>query len=302
MAIKQSYSNHRIYTNPKFKYSLILKGREIVNARREKLLSLIGMRTLVMGIVNITPDSFSDGGKYNTIEESVNRAKALVQQGADIIDIGGETTKPGAQPVLLDDELERVIPLIKAVRKELNDTPISIDTYKAEVAKQSILAGADIINDVWRGSADPNMAKVAADLEVPIILMHNRRNEEYQSLISDMLDDLYESITMVKSAGVKKENIWIDPGLGFAKSFQDNLTVMSHLETFVSTGYPVVLGTSRKRFIGRVLDTEVDQRMEGTLATVCYGVQQGCHIIRVHDVLETVRVCRMMDAMLSAAN
>lgn len=273
-----------------------------MNARIEKLQSLIGTRTLVMGIVNITPDSFSDGGKYNTIEESVNRAKALVQQGADIIDIGGETTKPGAQPVLLDDELERVIPLIKAVRKELDGTPISIDTYKAEVAKQSILAGADIINDVWRGIADPNMANVAAELEVPIILMHNRRNEEYQSLISDMLDDLYESITMVKSAGVKKENIWIDPGLGFAKSFQDNLTVMSHLETFVSTGYPVVLGTSRKRFIGRVLDTKVDQRMEGSLATVCYGVQQGCQIIRVHDVLETVRVCRMMDAMLSAAN
>lgn len=257
----------------------------------------LGENTLIMGILNTTPDSFSDGGKYNHIEAAVERAKELIGHGADIIDIGGESTRPGSLYVEVEEELERVIPIISALAKEIK-VPISIDTYKAEVAKRAIEAGATIINDVWGAKADPDMAKVAGEYGVPIILMHNRKKRDYAQLIPDMISDLYESITIAKQAGVKEENIVLDPGIGFAKTQEDNLDVMNALEHFTGLGYPVLLGTSRKSFIGHVLDVPPQERMEGTGATVCLGIQKGCHIVRVHDVKEIARMAKMMDAML----
>lgn len=254
-------------------------------------------KTFIMGILNITPDSFSDGGCYIDIENAVAHARNMIEQGADIIDIGGESTRPGSSPVTAEEEIERVIPVIKRLSSEL-DVPISIDTYKAEVAKQAIEAGATIINDVWGAKADPNMAKVAADFDVPIILMHNRDNQNYDQLIPDMIADLMESVTIAKKAGVKDENIILDPGIGFAKTMADNLVVMRNLDAFGQLGYPLLLATSRKRFIGHVLDLPPTERMEGTGATVCLGIQKGCHIVRVHDVLEIARMAKMMDAML----
>ncbi|HJV47558.1 MAG TPA: dihydropteroate synthase [Bacillota bacterium] len=250
-----------------------------------------------MGILNVTPDSFSDGGRFNQRDEAIRHAIKLAQDGADILDIGGESTRPGFSVVSEEEEMERVLPIISAIRNEL-DIPISIDTYKAEVAHEALLAGADIINDIWRAVGDPNMPKVAAAHQVPIILMHNRQNKQYNDLLIDMKKDLEESIHLVEKAGVSKENIWLDPGVGFAKTYEDNLVAMAHLEDFVAMGYPVLLGTSRKSFIGLALDLPVEERLEGTLATVCLGIQKGCQIIRVHDVKETVRVSRMMDTML----
>lgn len=254
-------------------------------------------KTIIMGILNMTPDSFSDGGKFNHIELAVERACQMVKDGADIIDIGGESTRPGFAPVPLDEELERVLPVIQAISKEVH-VPISIDTYKAEVARQAITAGAHIINDIWGAKADPQMSKVAADLQVPTILMHNRRNQDYHVFYRDVVNDLFESISLVKNAGVKDENIILDPGIGFAKDLTYNLEMMRNLDKLVSLGYPVLLGTSRKSMIGNVLDLPVDERMEGTGATVCFGIQKGCQIIRIHDVKEMKRMATMMDALV----
>ncbi|MDQ0273073.1 dihydropteroate synthase [Cytobacillus purgationiresistens] len=256
-----------------------------------------GKKTLIMGILNITPDSFSDGGKYNEIEAAVQRAQELVEAGADMIDIGGESTRPGYEEISIEEEVARVVPVIKAITKEVR-APISIDTYKAEVAKQAILAGAHIINDIWGAKADPNMAKVAADTGVPIILMHNRDNEEYDSFFRDCMNDLYESIAIVKAAGVKDDRIILDPGIGFAKDLHGNLDMMRQLDKLVAIGYPVLLGTSKKRMIGTVLDLPVHERVEGTGATVCYGIQKGCQIVRIHDVKEISRMAKMMDALM----
>ncbi|MBY0124436.1 dihydropteroate synthase [Bacillus sp. S/N-304-OC-R1] len=254
-----------------------------------------------MGILNMTPDSFSDGGKFNHIEVAVERAIQMVEDGADIIDIGGESTRPGFAAVSEEEELERVIPVIEAISKQVK-VPISIDTYKAGVARQAIKAGAHIINDIWGAKADPEMARVAADLQVPIILMHNRKNLDYTVFYRDVVNDLYESITLVKNAGVKDENIILDPGIGFAKDLDFNLEMMRNLDKLVSIGYPVLLGTSRKSMIGAVLDLPVEERMEGTGATVCYGIQKGCQIIRIHDVKEMKRMTVMMDALLGREN
>ncbi|SFJ36098.1 dihydropteroate synthase [Thermoflavimicrobium dichotomicum] len=257
----------------------------------------LGNRTWVMGILNVTPDSFSDGGKYNSLERALAHALKLAEDGADILDIGGESTRPGHQPVSLEEELERVIPVIERISQEI-DLPISIDTYKAEVARQAIQAGAHIINDVWGAKKDPDMAKVAAEFDVPIILMHNQTEAKYQSLMGDIKADLLESVEIVKRAGVKEEKIILDPGIGFGKTYEQNLLVMRHLEQIVALGYPVLLGTSRKSMIGNTLRLPPEERVEGTAATVALGIAKGCHIMRVHDVKEMVRVCRMMDAML----
>jgi dihydropteroate synthase len=255
-------------------------------------------KTIIMGILNITPDSFSDGGNYYHIEQAVQRAKEMVENGADIIDIGGESTRPGHEPVSEEEELNRVIPVIRAVAQAVK-VPISIDTYKAEVAKQAVQAGAHMINDVWGAKADPNMASVAADLQVPIILMHNRKDRNYQDFLRDVFNDIYESISTVKKAGVKDEMIIVDPGIGFAKSHQENLLMMRNLDKLVSFGYPVLLGTSRKSMIGNVLHLPVTERMEGTGATVCYGIQKGCQLVRVHDVKEIARMANMLDALMA---
>ncbi|TCP66229.1 dihydropteroate synthase [Baia soyae] len=259
----------------------------------------IGKRTLVMGILNVTPDSFSDGGHYQTVERAFLHAKKLIDEGADLLDIGGESTRPGAEMVSLDEELERVIPVVKRITAEF-DTPISIDTYKAQVAKEAVQSGAHIINDVWGAKKDPLMASVMSELDVPVILMHNREVPEYLDLIEDVKKDLQDSIQLVMQAGVKPDRIWLDPGIGFAKSLQENVWVMQHLDQLVKMGYPVLLGTSRKSMIGKILDLPPTERVEGTLATVGFGIQKGCQVMRVHDVQETVRFCRMMDALVSA--
>ncbi|GGD04516.1 dihydropteroate synthase [Thalassobacillus devorans] len=254
-------------------------------------------KTLIMGILNVTPDSFSDGGKFSDLEKAVEQAAAMERDGADIIDIGGESTRPGHDPVSEREELERVLPVIKKLSSVLT-IPISIDTYKAEVARQAVEAGADIINDVWAAKRDAKMAEVAASLNVPIILMHNRANTEYQNLIVDMKEDLKESITIAKEAGVREENIILDPGIGFAKNHDDNLVVMRHLDSFQELNYPMLLATSRKRFIGQILDLPAEERMEGTGATVCLGISKGVHMVRVHDVKPVARMAKMMDAMV----
>lgn len=254
-------------------------------------------RTYVMGILNVTPDSFSDGGKYNEVEEAVKRAKTMVEEGADIIDIGGESTRPGAEYVSEEEEINRVIPIIKAIKKEL-DVIISIDTYKSRTAEEAILAGADIINDVWGFKKDENIAKVAAKYNVPCILMHNRENKPYKKLMNDVIYDLVDSINIALEAGVLRENIILDPGIGFAKTYEENLIVMDNLEKIVEIGYPVLLATSRKSMIGLALELPTDKRLEGTIATTVMGIMKGCNIVRVHDVLENKRACVMTDKIL----
>ncbi|ETT88356.1 dihydropteroate synthase [Viridibacillus sp. FSL R5-0477] len=254
--------------------------------------------TFVMGILNVTPDSFSDGGKYNDIESAVAQAKQMVTDGAKVIDIGGESTRPGHTQISVEEELARVIPIIKELRKEVN-VLISIDTYKAEVARQAVLAGAHIINDIWGAKYDPEIASVAAELNVPIILMHNRDNEEYGANFWEVAKaDLEKSLQIAKAAGVPDAHIWLDPGIGFAKSHHENVLMMQALPQLVEMGYPVLLATSRKRMIGNILDLPVTERVEGTGATVCFGIDKGCHMVRVHDVKEIARMTRMMDVLL----
>ena len=256
-----------------------------------------GNKTLIMGILNATPDSFSDGGKFNHIEKAIQHAKQMVEDGADIIDVGGESTRPGYATVEVEEEISRVVPVIKEISKIVN-VPISIDTYKAETARQAILAGAHIINDIWGAKKDPEIADVAANYDVPIILMHNRENIDYQDFIRDVLNDLYESISIAKKAGVKDERIILDPGIGFAKDLKQNIEMMKNLDQLVGLGYPVLLGTSRKSMIGQVMNLPVDERMEATGATVCYGLEKGCQMMRVHDVKEISRMTKMMDVLV----
>lgn len=253
-------------------------------------------KTLVMGILNVTPDSFSDGGKYRGLEQALIHARQMIADGVDIIDVGGESTRPGYVQISDDEEIGRIVPVITALRHQF-DVLISIDTYKSQVADAAIAAGAHIINDIWGAKYDPAIADVAAKWNVPIILMHNRNRASYSNFQEDMMHDLAESIQISLKAGVRKKNIWLDPGIGFAKSAAQNLEAMQLIGQIAELGYPVLLGTSRKSFIGKILDAAVEDRLEGSLATVCYGVNQGCHIVRVHDVKETVRVVRMMDAL-----
>lgn len=258
----------------------------------------LGERTYVMGILNATPDSFSDGGKFNEVEIALKRVEEMISQGADIIDVGGESTRHNFTVVEVDDEINRVVPVIKAI-KEKFDITVSIDTYKAKTAEAAIKAGADIINDVWGFKKDKSMASVAAKYDVPCILMHNREDKPYENLMEDVKNDLIESIKIAMDAGVKKENIILDPGIGFAKTYEENLIVMKNVKEIRDMGYPVLLGTSRKSMIGNTLNLPVDQRVEGTLVTTVMGIMSGCEFIRVHDVLENKRACIMTDKILS---
>ena len=256
----------------------------------------IGKRTYVMGILNITPDSFSDGGKWNGIENAIIHAKEMVQQGADIIDIGGESTRPNHVAVTEEEEIRRVIPVIEALSKEIQ-VPISIDTYKGKVAELAILAGASLINDIWGFKKDSYISEVAAKFQVPCCLMHNKDNTLYNSLLEDIIKELKESVDIAIKAGVKKENIILDPGIGFGKTYDQNLETMQKLEYLNALGYPILLGTSRKRMIGNALDLPVEDRVEGTIATTVIGIAKGCDFVRVHDVLENKRACIMTDAI-----
>jgi len=259
----------------------------------------LSKRTHIMGILNVTPDSFSDGGNYTDEKNAIKQAVLMENDGADIIDIGGESTRPDHEAVSLEEEVKRVVPMIQAVKENIN-VPISVDTYKAKTAEAAIEAGASIINDIWGAKKDPEIADVAASLNTPIILMHNRTNMDYTSLIDDMKRDLTESINIALKAGVSRENIILDPGVGFAKTMDDNFTVMNHLEAFSDLGFPLLLAASRKRFIGTVLDTSPEERDVGTGATTCLGITKGAHIVRVHNVKTNVQLAKMMDRMLQS--
>lgn len=257
----------------------------------------IGDRTIIMGILNVTPDSFSDGGSYKQIEDAVRKAHQMAAEGADIIDIGGESTRPGAATVTIDEELHRVIPVIEAIRREIS-IPISIDTYKAEVAKQALEAGAHIINDVWGGQADVDMTAVASHYDCPFIITHNRTSSEYVEFLPDVISDLHHYTNQALQAGVKPEHIILDPGIGFAKSYEQNLYLMNNLRAIADLGYPVLLGTSRKSVIGLTLGLPPEERLEGTAATVVLGIAQGCGIVRVHDIQAIKRLAVMTDAII----
>jgi dihydropteroate synthase len=258
----------------------------------------IGERTYIMGILNFTPDSFSDGGKFNNIDIAVEHVKKMIEDGADIIDVGGESTRPNHTPVGEAEEINRVVPIIKAIREKF-DIPISIDTYKAKVAEKAVEAGANLINDVWGFKMEREIAKVAAKYNVPCCLMHNRNNTDYNDLIDEILEDLKESIKIAKDAGVKDENIILDPGIGFGKTYEQNLETMNNLQRLKELGYPILLGTSRKSMIGLTLDLPVEERVEGTVATTVIGIMKdACDFVRVHDVLENYRAAKMTDAIV----
>ncbi|MBD2848400.1 dihydropteroate synthase [Paenibacillus sp. IB182496] len=258
----------------------------------------LGERTLIMGILNVTPDSFSDGGRYDDLERAVRHARAMVDAGADIIDIGGESTRPGSAPVDVTRELARVLPTVRALAEAMPGVPLSIDTYKAETARQALQAGAHIINDIWGLQADPDMAAVAAAYRCPVVISHNRADTNYVELAHDVREDLARCAQTALSAGVEPARIWLDPGIGFAKSYEDNLRLMGQLDTLAELGYPLLLGTSRKRFIRRTLELDADEVVEGTAATVALGIAQGCQIVRVHDIAPMARIARMCDAIV----
>jgi dihydropteroate synthase len=266
----------------------------------------LGKRTLLMGVLNVTPDSFSDGGLFFDKETAIARGLKMVEEGADFIDIGGESTRPGSKPLGLEEELRRVIPVIEFLAKEV-DAPISIDTYKSTVAKKAIEAGAQIINDISGLQFDPSLSQVAAKEDVPLVLMHIRGNPEtmqknilYKSLFSEIIQYLKDSIQRAESAGVESEQIIIDPGIGFGKTVEDNLLILKNLQEFKILGKPLLLGTSRKRFIGKILNADVTERLEGTLSSIVVGVLNGAHIIRCHDVIQAKRAIAIADAVRQA--
>ena len=259
----------------------------------------IGNHTYVMGILNVTPDSFSDGGQYNNMDTVLFRVEEMIKEGADIIDVGGESTRPGYEQISADEEIDRVVPVIEQI-KERFDIPVSLDTYKATVAKAGIVAGADLINDIWGLKYDECMADVIAGADVPCCLMHNRKEPNYQNFIQDVLADLKESVQLAQKAGIKQDKIITDPGIGFAKSYEQNLLLLQKLEVLKSLGYPVLLGTSRKSVIGLTLDLPAHQRINGTIATTVLGVVKGCSFVRVHDIKENAQAIKVAEAILQA--
>jgi dihydropteroate synthase len=259
----------------------------------------LGRRTLIMGILNATPDSFSDGGRYDSIAAAVERARQMAEEGADIIDIGGESTRPGYEPVSEEEEIGRVVPVIHALREALPQMPLSIDTYKAETARHALEAGAHIVNDIWALRHSPGMAMTVAEFGCPVIVNHNRPDRDYTDFIADVLADLQKSVRIAHAAGVLDKQIWLDPGIGFAKDYTENIAMMGRLSDLVALGYPVLLGTSRKGFIGQALGgVPVNERVEGTAATVALGIAQGCGIVRVHDVRAMKRTAMVTDAIV----
>lgn len=270
-------------------------GRHLLNLNK---------RPYIMGILNVAPDSFSDGGVYLNIKNALDHAKRMAAEGVDIIDVGGESSRPGAEPVSLKEELKRVIPVIKSISKE-TDVPISIDTYKAEVAREAIEAGASIINDISGLRFDPKMAGVAAKADVPVVIMHMKgtpRNMQkrpvYKDVVKEILAFFRERISFAINNGIRKSNIIVDPGIGFGKTVRHNLELINRLSEFRAIGAPILLGPSRKSFIGKILNATVDKRLEGTAAAVAIGIANGANILRVHDVKAMADVAKIADAIL----
>ena len=260
----------------------------------------IGKHTYIMGILNVTPDSFSDGGKWNTLDAALKHTEDMIAEGAHIIDIGGESTRPGYGDILPDaEEIERVVPVIEAVKARF-DVPISVDTYKSSVAEAAVKAGASLVNDIWGLKYDENMAGVIARFGVHCCLMHNRKEPVYEHYLEEVKSDLRDCAAIAKKARIADDKIILDPGIGFGKTYEQNLILMKHLEILNELGYPVLLGTSRKSMIGLTLDLPASERLEGTLATTVMGVMKGCAFVRVHDVKANYRAVRMTEAILQA--
>lgn len=253
--------------------------------------------TYIMGILNVTPDSFSDGGKWNEMDKALFHVEEMIEAGADMIDIGGESTRPGYTLLADGEEAARVVPVIEAVKKRF-DIPVSLDTYKSSVALAGIEAGADMINDIWGLKYDPELGGVIAKAGVSCCLMHNRKEPDYRDYVKDLLADLEETLEMAQKAGISRERICIDPGVGFGKTYEHNLEIINRLEVLHTFGLPILLGTSRKSVIGLTLDLPVEERLEGTLATTVIGVMKGAAFIRVHDIKENLRAIRMTEAII----
>lgn len=253
----------------------------------------------MMGILNVTPDSFSDGGRYTNLDDALFQAESMIRDGADILDVGGESTRPGHEKITGAEEIERICPIIEGIKNRF-DISISLDTYKSEVAKAGITVGADMINDIWGLKWDKNMADVIAKTGVACCLMHNREDSDYEDLMTDILKDMQESVDIATKNGIEASKIMLDPGIGFAKDLNQNLVVMNNLAQLKKLGYPILLGTSRKSMIGLTLDLPVNEREEGTIATSVMGLMTGCSVFRVHDVKKNLRALRMTEAIMKA--
>lgn len=251
----------------------------------------------VMGILNVTPDSFSDGGKWNDMDRAMAHTAQMIKEGATIIDVGGESTRPGYTMISDEEEISRVVPVIRELKKRF-DVAVSVDTYKSAVAKAAVEAGADMVNDIWGLKYDEKMAEVIANTGAACCLMHNRKEADYTDFMPDMLEDLKETVAIAKKAGIADDKICLDPGVGFGKTYENNLEAIHHVDQLLTLGYPVLLGTSRKSVIGLTLDLPASERMEGTVATSVIGVMKGCAFVRVHDVRENTRAIRMTEAVL----
>lgn len=260
----------------------------------------VDKHTYIMGILNVTPDSFSDGGKWNDEDAALKHAEKMIEEGADIIDIGGESTRPGYTLLSDEEEIARVVPVIQAVKSRF-DVPVSVDTYKSHVARAALEAGADLVNDIWGLKYDQELAGVIAEYEAPCCLMHNRREADYQDFMEDMLQDLRETISIAKKAGIPDQNIILDPGVGFGKTYENNLEAINRLERMHELGYPILLGTSRKSVIGLTLDLPASERLEGTLATTVMGVMKKAAFVRVHDIRANARIIKMTEAITGRA-
>lgn len=251
----------------------------------------------IMGILNVTPDSFSDGGKWTDMDKAIDHVGDMIEEGASIIDVGGESTRPGHVQISIDEEISRVVPVIEMIKKNF-DIPVSIDSYKSPVVEAALKAGADLVNDIWGLKYDRKVADLIARYDVPCCLMHNRDNTDYSNFIEDMLSDMKETLEIAAQAGISNDKIILDPGVGFGKTYEHNLIAIDQLERLVELGYPVLLATSRKSVIGLTLDLPADQRVEGTMVTTVMGVQKGASFVRVHDVKENMRAIRMTQAIL----
>lgn len=264
----------------------------------------LSSRTHLMGVLNVTPDSFSDGDKFFKLEDAVEQGVKMAEEGADIIDVGGESTRPGSDPLPLEEELSRVIPVIRTLSEETH-VPLSIDTYKAEVARQALDAGAQMINDISALRFDPKMKEIVKEYDVPIVLMHIKGTPKhmqkdpcYEDVIGEITEYLNQSIKMVQDSGMDKQKIIIDPGIGFGKRLEDNLNILKSLKKFSILRCPILVGCSRKSFIGKILDLPVEERLEGSLAALAVALMNGANMVRVHDVKESRRVARMVDAII----
>jgi dihydropteroate synthase len=252
--------------------------------------------TYVMGILNITPDSFSDGGKFNDLDRALYHVEEMIAEGMDIVDVGGESTRPGYTLLSEEEEIGRVVPIIEGIKSRFN-IPISLDTYKGKVAQAGVEAGVDLINDVWGLKADETMAKVIAGADLPCCLMHNRKEPDYHHYMEEVLEDLKITLDIAKQAGISDDKIILDPGVGFGKTYENNLEIIDRMDELHTLGYPLLLGCSRKSVIGLTLDLPVTERVEGTIVTTVYAVLKGAMFVRVHDVKENARAVKMAEAI-----